>query len=698
MIQYCLMASAKVVIAPSVSEALRNRKGVVALESTIITHGMPYPKNFETAIAVEKVVRDNGAVPATIAVIDGVIRIGLSPAEIEHLAKNSASAVKISRRDIARVIAAGQTGSTTVAATMIFAHMANIPIFATGGIGGVHRGAESSFDISADITELARTPVLVVCAGAKSILDLPKTVELLETAGVPVIGFKTINFPAFFTPSTVENLQTSTKCDTEAQVAKVVQTHFQLKLGNGMLLTCPIPATADPSAAAAIEYATREAVDESVHRKILGKEITPFLLQKINEKTKGKSLDLNILLIKNNAAIAARVANELAALSGPPISVAPPTSKPITVIGGIIVDTIAKPDDPQLCGETRTSSPGKIRQSIGGVGRNIAQTILQLSPESVSFNALVGSSDPPSIPDLVVRNEAQLKKWNLFSVPNQSTGQYLAVMNGDGSLCSGIVDMPDLSDSPSVGQFLDNLTKLSKNSNLIIIDCNFSENFLSRFCNKIGPATHVWVDCVSVAKCVRVLPCLSSKSLKLVKANLDELCSLVGDMIPLLPEEEAIEEKLVNWVIQAVSRLREEQSASCDFLITCGKHGAFLVTATPPPSQKNESSITVQDHLGQPIECSRIPHPGFLLFRYTAPSIEKVVDCTGAGDSLFGATAWAHEVAHLSLEKSVLVGMVAARMTLMSEEAVAREIGSSKTGVIGKIARQLATTPTSSKL
>ena len=656
----------KIVYSRAVGDAMQNGQGIVALESTIITHGMPYPLNFHTAIAVEQVVRDNGAVPATIAVIDGVIRIGLSVSEIENLSKIGSSAIKISRRDIARVVSNRLTGSTTVAATMIFAKMAKIPIFATGGIGGVHRGAESSFDISADITELARTPVLVVCAGAKSILDLPKTVELLETAGVPVIGFKTNDFPAFFTPKTaLDDLKTSMRCDSELQVAKLLQTHFDLGLTNGLLLTCPIPSLENQHGAS-IDSATREAVAEAVEQKISGKEITPFLLSRINEKTRGKSLELNIVLIKNNAAIAARIARHMST-NLPPKS--PPS--PITVIGGIIQDTIAKPHDSELAGETKTSSPGSIRTSLGGVGRNIAQTILQLGTKSaVSFHAFIGSSKSPA--DFLVEQEAKQKGWNLIPVPNHTTGQYLAVMNGDGSLCCGIVDMPEIKNAES---FLN--THI--NSPLLILDCNLSESSLIHFSKK---SKSVWVDCVSVAKCVRILACLHAPSLMLVKANLDELCALVGSMMPLLPEEEADEQKLIEWIIAAVSRLKDEYSTSSSFLITCGKNGSVFISFTKDPIERKQIAQVEQ------IECKRIPHDTFSIWRYTAPPINQVVDCTGAGDSMIGATAWAFQEANLPLEFSVIVGMAAARMTLMSEHAVSPNITSDPQSVIGKIIGQ----------
>lgn len=298
-----------VVLAAEVAQALAAGRPVVALESTIISHGMPYPANLETARAVEQVVRDAGAVPATIALVDGVPRVGLDGAALERLA--SGDVAKASRRDLPALAAAGATAGTTVAATMYLADLAGIRVFATGGIGGVHRDAEHTFDVSADLDELGSTPVVVVCAGAKSILDLPKTLEVLETRGVPVVGFGTDEFPAFF--SRTSGLGVDHRVDTAEQLAALVGWHLRLGLRGGVLVANPIPEQDEiPAAdiAARIEEAVREARDAGVTRK----EVTPYLLGRINELTDGRSLTANVALIRNNAALAARLAVALAAV------------------------------------------------------------------------------------------------------------------------------------------------------------------------------------------------------------------------------------------------------------------------------------------------------------------------------------------------------------------------------------------------
>ncbi len=296
-------------ISPEVREALAAGKPIVALESTIISHGMPYPKNVETALLVEQTIRDNGAVPATIAVIGGRLKAGLSKEEIEYLGKTGRAVAKASRRDLPALVARGADGATTVTTTMMIAYMAGIKIFATGGIGGVHRGAEVTMDISADLEELAQTPVMVICAGAKSILDLGLTLEYLETKGVPVIGYGTDELPAFYTRKS--DFGVDYRVDSPEELAAMFSAQRELGYKGGMLVTNPIPEEYSMDKAvidAAIEEALAQCKAQGVH----GKETTPFLLAKVVELTGGDSLESNIKLVLNNAKLAALTAAELA--------------------------------------------------------------------------------------------------------------------------------------------------------------------------------------------------------------------------------------------------------------------------------------------------------------------------------------------------------------------------------------------------
>ncbi|AWN42281.1 pseudouridine-5'-phosphate glycosidase [Methylobacterium durans] len=301
-------------LAPDVRAALDTRAPVVALESTIITHGMPYPQNVETARDVEAVVRDNGAVPATIAVIDGRIRVGL-PDDLLDWLGTATDILKLSRADLPYAVASRRHGSTTVAATMICAQLAGIRVFATGGIGGVHRGVEATLDISADLDELARTPVVVVCAGAKAILDLPRTLEYLETRGVPVVSYGTDRFPAFW--SRDSGLPSPLRRDTPEDVAELVRTKEALSLGGGLLVANPMP-PADEIPAAEIAGLIEAVLAQATAAGITGKAVTPFLLSRILALTGGRSLSTNIALVKNNAALAAHLAVALQVSTGPP--------------------------------------------------------------------------------------------------------------------------------------------------------------------------------------------------------------------------------------------------------------------------------------------------------------------------------------------------------------------------------------------
>lgn len=292
---------------PEVAQARAGGAPIVALESTIITHGMPYPQNVETAARVEAEVRAHGAVPATIAVMDGRIHVGLTEAELEALGR-APHAAKLSRADLAACLASGGLGATTVAATMICAHLAGIKVFATGGIGGVHRGAETSFDISADLLELAATPVTVVAAGAKAILDLPKTLEVLETHGVPVIAFGQDDFPAFW--SRTSGLKAPLRMDDPARIAAAHRMRGQLGLPGGQLVANPIPPEAE-IARADISPVIEAALIEAEAQGIAAKAVTPFLLQRIFEMTGGRSLDSNIALVLNNARLGAAIARHL---------------------------------------------------------------------------------------------------------------------------------------------------------------------------------------------------------------------------------------------------------------------------------------------------------------------------------------------------------------------------------------------------
>ncbi|TVU44240.1 hypothetical protein EJB05_03676 [Eragrostis curvula] len=323
--------SADVAVAPEVAAALARGGAVVALESTIICHGMPYPKNLQTAMEVEAIVRDNGAVPATIAILDGLPHVGLTSEQLKRLAISGRQFQKTARRDIAHVVASGGNGATTVSATMFFAHkvpsitsakssyqsslsflgLVGIPIFVTGGIGGVHRHGEQTMDISSDLTELGKTPVAVISAGVKSILDIPRTLEYLETQGVTVAAYRTNEFPAFFTE--ISGSQVPCRVDTPEECAKIIYANRNLHLGSGMLIAVPIPKQ-QAASGTIIESAIQKALKEAEDKRITGNAITPFMLERVKELTGGSSLEANVSLVKNNALLGAKIAVALSNL------------------------------------------------------------------------------------------------------------------------------------------------------------------------------------------------------------------------------------------------------------------------------------------------------------------------------------------------------------------------------------------------
>ena len=298
-------------IHPEVAEALAKGLPVVALESTIISHGMPYPQNVETARKVEQIVRDNGCIPATIGIVKGRLKAGLTDAEIEYMGKEGLKVTKASRRDLPFIVANALDGATTVASTMIIAEMAGIKVFVTGGIGGVHRGAQQTFDISADLTELAQTNVAVVCAGCKSILDIGLTLENLETNGVPVLGYQTEDFPAFYTRQS--GYKVDYKAESALEIAKALKAKWDMQLKGGVVIGNPIPVEFEMNYEV-ITKAIEDAVKEAEEKGIRGKESTPFLLSKIKTITGGDSLESNIQLVFNNARVGSQIAKELASL------------------------------------------------------------------------------------------------------------------------------------------------------------------------------------------------------------------------------------------------------------------------------------------------------------------------------------------------------------------------------------------------
>ncbi|KAI7827801.1 Indigoidine synthase A like protein-domain-containing protein [Kickxella alabastrina] len=522
--QFVSSLSPYIRLSPRVKEALDNGEPVVALESTIISHGMPYPQNIETARLVEGIIAKHGSTPATIALIDGKINVGLGEEELERLGKSGKLAIKTSRRDMAAVLSQRRLGATTVSGTMIAAHMAGIPIFATGGIGGVHRGAELTMDISADLTELGRTPVAVVCAGAKSILDLPKTLEYLETQGVSVVAYgDAAEFPAFFSPRS--GLSAPWNLQTPEEVASLIRVNMDIGLQTGQVIAVPIPSEY-AGASSEIESAIETALCEAKQQGIKGKESTPFLLKRVVELTGGASLTANIALVKNNARIASQIAKSLAGMKSSGLrhsrlyttaacrNASPSlqtqgsnkqdrvkvihSERPLLVVGGAAIDVTSQVDsDIESSASQATSYPGAVVTSIGGVGQNIARAAHFMGADTVLISAIGHDIYGDTI-------KAALEE---IGMDTHSCTVYNALHAQNGDLIMAVADM-DINGMVSAQQIQEAFVKLSPG--VVGLDGNISALAIS---TAVTMAAHM--DCcvvfepTSVPKCTSMLSALS---------------------------------------------------------------------------------------------------------------------------------------------------------------------------------------------
>ncbi|KAJ8245592.1 hypothetical protein GJAV_G00272400 [Gymnothorax javanicus] len=667
-------------IHPSVLEAVAENRPVVALESTIITHGMPYPHNLRTAQEVEAIVKSHGAVPATVGVLEGRVHVGLSHEQL-HFLSQSPTSLKVSRRDLPYVVSKGLSGGTTVSGTMIAAHCASIPVFVTGGIGGVHRDGENSMDVSADLTELGRTPIAVVSAGVKSILDIGRTLEFLETQGVCVATFgRSQDFPAFFSPhSGFSSPYHVTDAD---EAAKLIEGMLSLGLQSGVLLAVPIPEE-HAAAGRVIEEAIRTAVMQASEEGVGGRDVTPFVLQKVNELTQGRSLQANMALIRNNAQVGSQIACALSKLrphkrsrTPPPCQEkatptplhAPPSQEPVpptqahslptpaqaVVIGGINVDFIAKGKTEKLLfGQT---NPGSVCQAYGGVGRNIADCLTRLGERPLFISAVGADSQG----DEVLRHCGHMDTRGVARMREQRTATYCAVIAGTGDLSLGLGDM-DIHQQITaqyVAQFEEHLSAAS----LICMDGNIPVSTIDYICSISRKYTvPVWYEPTDIDKASKPFLSNSWKSLSCTSPNLLELCIMnraLGLSTPaVLPSDpDAVLECAV-----ALSRPLLEQ-LQC-VVVTLGPLGVLLcggleggVLRLGPAKSRQTGTLCALHYPAIPL------NPG------------DVVNVSGAGDSL-AAGLIAGVLRGLSVDDSVRLGLMAARLSLGSHHPVAPNLG-----------------------
>ncbi|XP_069551296.1 uncharacterized protein [Brachyistius frenatus] len=641
---------------PSVSQALAENKPVVALESTIITHGMPYPLNLRTAKEVEAIVRAEGATPATVAVIDGEVHVGLSSEELDHLAQCKSS-LKVSRRDLPYVISKSLSGGTTVSATMIAAHRAGIPVFVTGGIGGVHRDGENSLDISADLTELGRTPIAVVSAGVKSILDIGRTLEFLETQGVCVATYgASNNFPAFFSP---ESGFTSAYhvCNPE-EAAKLIASTLSLGLQSGVLLAVPIPEE-HAAAGQQIEEAIQAALTEASDTGVTGRDVTPFILQNVNELTRGKSLQANIALIHNNAKVGSQIAcalskqmNEktLKSKTHLPGKLSRDSESDIVVIGGINVDFIAKGKTKRLrFGQTNT---GSVCQSFGGVGRNIADSLSRLGHRPL----LISATGADSNSDAVFNYCKHMNTSGVARIEEQSTATYCAVITESGELSIGLGDM-DVHQQITE-QYVSQFEKSLSSATLVCLDGNIPVSTINYVCSVAKKHNiNVWYEPTDIEKACKPFLSDAWKSLSYSSPNLAELCIMNKTLGVETPAElpSTLDEMLC--IAVALSRPLLEHlhclvvTLGANGVLLCGEHDAGTVNLKPK-KQKRKGQL-----------CA-------LHYPTLTVTPEETMNVSGAGDSLAGALM-AGILQGKDTDSCVRMGLHAARMSLASQHPIA---------------------------
>ncbi|KAM6284191.1 uncharacterized protein M6G45_001983 isoform 1-T5 [Spheniscus humboldti] len=648
-------------IQPSVQEALMEGRPVVALESTIITHGMAYPQNLSMAREVEETVTTNGAVPATVGILRGRIHVGLTDEELEFLA-SSKNVVKVSRRDLPFILSQGLSGGTTVSGTMIAAHKAGIPVFVTGGIGGVHRGGENTLDVSADLTELGRTPVAVVSAGVKSILDIGRTLEYLETQGVCVAAFgESREFPAFF--SRQSGFQAPYHVRDEEEAAELIASALGLGLSSGVLIAVPCPQERAASGQV-IEEAIQQALSEARSKGITGKELTPFMLQKINELTDGKSLDSNLALIQNNARVGSCIAVALSKLQKARRMENLPrrgdtTSPQPVVIGGINVDFIAKAQNPVILDGGQTNA-GRVRRTFGGVGRNLADCLSRLG-QTPLFLSAVGKDEHS---ESILHYCHHMDMSAVLQLEGKSTATYCAVITSAGELSVGLGDM-DIHHQITeqyVSQFKENLCQAP----LVCIDGNVPLSTIQYVCQLARE--HQLAVCYEPTdenKASKPFLSDSWKALTYISPNLQELRAINRTLGNPLPAElpSRLEDVVQTAMALACPLLAHLHcvvvSLGADGVLLCGKSLAGSISLRPGAHEQTAAASLCATH-----------YPAIHISR------EEIVNVSGAGDSLM-AGILAGMLAKHDTDTCVQMGLLAASLSLRSYEPISPEISTS---------------------
>ncbi|KAG2779315.1 hypothetical protein PC129_g2664 [Phytophthora cactorum] len=689
--------SQRLALSEEVSEAMygRVKRPVVALESTIISHGMPFPQNLHMAKHVEEVVRSHGACPATICIANGALKVGLVEQDLTQLAELGAGAKKCSTRDIAAAVTDKKVvGATTVSSTMRIAHAAGIKVFVTGGIGGVHRFCEETMDISTDLMELSRTPVAVVCAGVKSILDIPRTLEFLETHSVPVIGYKTDQFPAFFTQDSGEKAHL--RRDTPQDLARLIHESEALGLPNGHIIAVPNP---KPVPSELINEAIELGLEEVAAKSIHGQAVTPYLLKRVNEITQGVSLTSNIDLVNNNATVGSQIACALFDLENGSVvdksgivyslpdkkSSTTSSGKRVLVVGGLVLDIISSSTSPLIRG---TSNIGTIKQSSGGVGRNIAECLHRLRLDPLLVSSIGNDASGSILLDNLKKLGMNTSGINISD--NLSTAVYSAVLDSTGDMDAAIADMSAFEsiESEAISD------KAIDRAKLVIADGNLVPATIGDLFKRSARLdVDTWFEPTSVQKAIRVVEGGGVSSMKYMSPNADELHAIstairqkadlsaesneADERFPLTKESGIIRKeemtRLKNDLITTLLAMADgDTKRPKHVMVTLGKHGALVASINMSADDLRE--IVEDCDFDVEIWGMHHVHGGHSVTMAHLPGMEiPVKNCTGAGDSMVGGTVYGLLEGYDILQ-SCHMGMIAARKSLACEHAINPEL------------------------
>ncbi|XP_060818529.1 uncharacterized protein LOC132908506 [Bombus pascuorum] len=653
-------SNCKIVCSSDIEVAKKNGLPIVALESTIITHGMPYPDNLKTAIQVENTVRKKGAIPATVGILNGQIHVGLNDEQLQTLAKSDCTkTIKCSRRDISTVVSQKLNGGTTVSATMLISNLLDLPIMATGGIGGVHRGAEKSLDISTDLIELGRTPVAVVCSGVKSILDIEKTLEYLETQGVPIIKIGETNyFPAFYCTESLQKIKVPHRVSNSEEATKILKAQRELGLQTGLLFAVPIPKEYALDSKE-MELAIRNALENAKSKNVSGKNVTPFLLEELNKVTHGQSLRANMALIENNASVAAEIAVNLAkkcfqsSLNDSASKCILTSERNPIVIGGAIMDTTLQVKESEIKDDGRTHA-GRSRENCGGVGRNIANALINLGLNATRLISVVGNDQPGKAIIKSLGDGAQ----TVEQLSNMNTARCTVIIDYKGECRFAVGEMEVFSSiSPHL---VKKYQSYVENSSFIVLDGNLPLDTI-RYVLDLATCSNipVWYEPTDVNKATKVFKAKSQwqNVLHFISPNRNEL-SAIGKYLGI-----SVPENKLSIDLEEVKTIAEQVAEFIPVVIsTLGSQGVLVV-------RKALGNDPFYDKEGKLVAHTMVTSRLYPPLSFISDDPKETYNVSGCGDCLSAGIIYG---IHKNLDETSCLSLAlkAAALSLTSLDAV----------------------------